>query len=314
MQSITLLHSIAELAGVPGPLFLAIGVFDGVHLGHQAVIGRALADARSAGGEAVAVTFDPHPMRLLRPSQAPRLLTSTPHKIRLIENLGVRCILTIPFTSEFASKAPEDFIREIAAAANPLQEICVGYAWSFGKGRAGNLDLLAELGDSLGFNEVGVSAVQIDGQIVSSTIIRAAVEAGDLAAAARFLGRAYQIWGTVEAGRRLGRTLGFPTANLSAHCEQFPPDGVYAVEALWREQQLRGIVNIGIRPTVELAGKRTLELHIFDFDRDLYGEEIEVTFRGFIRPECKFNGLEELRFQIALDCKQAREILASNAT
>jgi riboflavin kinase/FMN adenylyltransferase len=195
------LRSIPELAQIPGPIVLAIGVFDGVHLGHRAVIERALADAQLTGGTAVVVTFDPHPIRVLRPEQAPRLLTSTQHKLQLIRALGVQHLLIIPFDAAFAATPPEQFIRELAAAAQPLHEICVGHQWSFGKGRAGNLQLLDRLGDELGFEEVGVPAVEIRGEIVSSTQIRRAVEAGALDRAAELLGREFTILGTVVKGR-----------------------------------------------------------------------------------------------------------------
>lgn len=302
------LHSISDLATIPGPLFLAIGVFDGVHLGHRAVIERALADAQAAGGECVLATFDPHPVRVLRPEKAPRLLTSTPHKLRLIRALGVRHLLVIRFDLDFAATPPDAFIRQLAAAGRPLREICVGHQWSFGKGRTGNLELLARLGNELGFDEVGVLAVELDGAVVSSTMIRQAVERGDLARATRLLGREYSILGTVIEGLKLGRTLGFPTANLSAHNEQFPPDGVYAVEV----RQIggaprRGVANIGVRPTLANAsGERSLEVHLFDFDGSLYGTDLEVFFRRYLRPERKFPSLEALREQIAADVEEAR--------
>lgn len=305
------LTSIAELAQLPGPLFLAIGVFDGLHLGHQAVLRRALEDARAAGGTAVAVTFDPHPVRVLRPDQAPRLLTSTPHKLRLIREFGIAHVLLIPFDAAFATTPPADFIRALAAAARPLREICVGFEWSFGKGRAGNLALLEQLGGELGFAEVGVPTVEIDGEIVSSTLIRRAVEAGDLARAARLLGREFTILGTVVEGDHLGRQLGFPTANLSAHNEQFPPNGVYAVEAQLGARRLPGVVNIGVRPTIKHAsGERVFEVHLFDFDETIYGEDLEITFREFLRPEQKFPSLDALRAQIARDAELTRNTLA----
>lgn len=304
----SVLSSIAELSRLPGPLFLAIGVFDGVHLGHRAVIERALSDATRAGGTAVVVTFDPHPIRLLRPEQAPRLLTSTEHKVRLIRALGITQLLIIPFDQTFAATPPADFIRALAAAARPLREICVGFEWSFGKGRAGNLALLDELGRELGFDEIGVPAVQIDGEVVSSTLIRRSVESGDLARAAQLLGRDYTVLGTVVKGAQLGRTLGFPTANLSAHNEQFPPDGVYAVRICRGAQTLHGVANIGIRPTLANAsGERLFEVHVFDFAEDLYGEDLEVSFHRFLRSEQKFPNLEALRQQIALDALSARE-------
>ena len=297
---------------MPGPVFLAIGVFDGVHLGHRAVIERAIADAKEARGTPVVVTFDPHPVRVLRPEKAPRLLTSTPHKLRLIRALGVGHLLIIPFDLAFAATPPDDFIRQLATAGKPLREICVGHQWSFGKGRAGNLEMLARLGGELGFEEVGVSAVEMDGRIVSSTLIRQAVEAGDFADAARLLGRDYAILGTVVEGRRLGRTIGFPTANLSAHNEQFPPNGVYAVEVLRNgDAPLRGVANIGVRPTVtEAGGERLIEVHIFDFDEPLYGTDVEIVFRHFLRPEQKFPSLDALRAQIARDADKARAALS----
>ncbi len=305
------LRAIPDLQSIPGPLYLAIGVFDGVHLGHQAVIRRALDDARRAGGTVVVVSFDPHPIRVLRPDQAPRLLTSTAHKLRLIAALGVTRQLVIHFDHAFAATPPEEFIRALAAAANPLREICVGFEWSFGKGRAGNLALLQRLGSELRFSEVGVPAVEIDGEIVSSTLIRGAVESGDLARAARLLGREFTILGTVVEGDRLGRTIGFPTANLSAHNEQYPPNGVYAIEARHGAKRLHGVANIGVRPTVKKSsGERLLEVHLFDFSGDIYGEDLEITFRHFLRPEQKFPSIDLLKEQIVRDAAAARLALA----
>jgi riboflavin kinase/FMN adenylyltransferase len=303
------LHSIPELAEVAGPVFLAIGVFDGVHRGHQAVIGTAARDAAEGGGTAVVVTFDPHPAKILRPNESPRLLTATEHKIALIRRLGLSHLLVLRFDRKFASTAPEEFVRQLAAAAKPLREICVGAEWSFGKNRAGNLTLLKKLGGELGFNVVGVEPVKWEGKIISSTEIRKAVEKGDFAAAAHMLGRDYTILGTVEEGKHLGRTLGFPTANLSAHSEQLPPNGVYAAEGLLDGETMRGVVNLGVRPTVASeAPERVLEFHLFDLDRDLYGEEIELRFLEYLRPEQKFESLAALREQIARDVKRAHAI------
>lgn len=305
------LNSIAELSTLPGPVFLAIGVFDGVHLGHKAVILRALNDAKKVGGTAVVVTFDPHPVRILRPEKAPRLLTSTPHKIRLIRDLGIDHLLIIHFDKEFASTSAEDFVLGLGGSCKPLREICVGHEWAFGHKRAGNLQMLKTWGDKLGFDEVGVRAVEIEGQVVSSTLIRGLVEAGELQKAARFLGREFTVFGTVVEGNHLGRQLGFPTANLRTHNEQFPPDGVYAAEALHDGATYRGVVNIGVRPTIaNQSGERLLEVHLFDFNRTIYGEDIEVTFRKFLRPEKKFAGLDELKAQIARDAADARAFFA----
>ena len=218
--------------------------------------------------------------------------------------------LVIHFDPTFAATPPEDFIRALASAARPLRDICVGFEWSFGKGRAGNLALLERLGAELDFAEVGVPAVEIDGEIVSSTLIRRAVENGRTRAVRGqlLLGREVTILGTVVEGDHLGRTLGFPTANLSSHNEQFPPNGVYAVEARRGSRVQPGVANIGARPTVKHAGgERLLEVHLFDFDEEIYGEDLEITFRKFLRePEQKFASLEELRQQIASDAQTPR--------
>jgi riboflavin kinase/FMN adenylyltransferase len=301
------LRSISDLCNLPGPLFLAIGVFDGVHLGHQAVISTSAKHAKDAGGTSVVVTFDPHPAKVLRPNDAPHLLTATQHKIALIRDLGVAHLLVLHFDRTFASTAPEEFVRQLVINSRPLQEICVGHEWSFGKGRAGNLALLKQLGLTHNFNVVGVEAVKLNGEVVSSTEIRKAVAEGDLVKATQMLGREYTILGTVIAGAKLGRKLGFPTANLSAHSEQFPPNGVYVAEARLAGAVHRGVANLGYRPTVS-SGKpeRLLELHLFDLDREIYGEEMEVRFLRYLRPEQKFENVEALKAQIARDVESAR--------
>ncbi len=302
------LRAIPELAKLPGPLFLAIGVFDGVHLGHQAVISTSASHARDAGGTPVVVTFDPHPAKVLRPDKAPHLLTATQHKIALIRDLGVEHLLVILFDREFAATAPEEFVNQLVAQANPLREVCVGHEWSFGRNRAGNLRLLQKLGAEHGFDVVGIKPVAVNDTVVSSTAIRRAVERGDLGKAAEMLGREYTILGTVKRGAQLGRELGFPTANISAHSEQFPPNGVYAAEAKLDHAVLRGVVNLGYRPTVTgETSERLLELHLFDFDRDIYDQDVEVRFTRYIRPEQKFADLDELAAQIARDVDAARQ-------
>jgi riboflavin kinase/FMN adenylyltransferase len=309
-MAMQILRSISELSRLPGPLFLAIGVFDGVHLGHQAVISTSARHAREAGGTPVVVTFDPHPAKVLRPDNAPHLLTATQHKIALIRELGVAHLLVQRFDRQFAATPPEDFVQQLVAHAKPLREICVGHEWSFGKERAGNLALLKKLGATCDFDVVGVQAVTVNGEVVSSTAIRRAVADGDLIKATQMLGREYTILGTVKTGEKLGRKLGFPTANLSAHSEQFPPNGVYAAEARLAGALYRGVANLGYRPTVSAGNpERLLELHLFDLNRDIYGEEIEVRFLRYLRPEQKFENVEALAAQIARDVAQAREAL-----
>jgi riboflavin kinase/FMN adenylyltransferase len=303
-----ILRSISELGRLPGPVFLAIGVFDGVHLGHQAVISTTAKHAAAAHGTAVVVTFDPHPARVLRPDKSPRLLTATQHKIELIRALGVSHLLVLAFDEKFAATSPEDFVRQLATACRPLREICVGREWSFGKDRAGNLALLKQLGGEFSFSVVGVEPVTVQGEVVSSSAIRRAVEAGEFGAAAEMLGRDYTILGTVEEGQHLGRELGFPTANVSAHSEQFPPNGVYAARARLDGVWLDGVANIGFRPTVSADSKRTLELHLFDLAREIYGAELEIKFARYLRGERKFENVEALKRQIELDAKSAREV------
>jgi riboflavin kinase / FMN adenylyltransferase len=305
-----ILRSIPELSQLPGPLFLAIGAFDGVHLGHQAVISTSALHAQEARGTPVVVTFDPHPAKVLRPDTAPHLLTATQHKIALIRDLGVAHLLVQHFDPQFAATPPEDFVRQLVTQARPLREICVGHEWSFGKGRAGNLALLKQLGTIYHFDVVGVPAVTVNGEVVSSTAIRRAIADGDLSKATQMLGREYTILGTVKTGEKLGRKLGYPTANLSAHSEQFPPNGVYAAEARLAGALYRAVANLGYRPTVSAAKReRLLELHLFDLNRDIYGEEIEVRFLRYLRSEQKFENLEALAAQIAQDAAQAREAL-----
>jgi riboflavin kinase / FMN adenylyltransferase len=309
-----ILRSIPELSHFPGPLFLAIGVFDGVHVGHQAVISTSAEHARTANGTPVVVTFDPHPEKILRPEKAPHLLTATPHKIALIRTLGVRHLLIIKFNKQFAATEPEDFVQQLIQHSKPLREICVGHEWSFGKNRRGNLELLTQLGVKFDFNVVGIPPLSVNDEIVSSTAIRRAVEAGDLEKAARMLGREYTILGTVVHGDDLGKKIGFPTANLSAHSEQFPPNGVYFAEAKLDGVVYSGVVNLGYRPTVSSSkADRVLEIHLLDFKRDIYGEDLELRFVRYLRPEKKFENIDGLARQIEHDVQQARELAAARA-
>ena len=307
-----ILRSIEELSGLDGAIFVAIGVFDGVHLGHQAVISTSAQDAQTERGIPVVITFDPHPLKVLRPRDAPHLLTATEHKVELIRALGVEHLLIINFDRAFASTPAEEFVRQLVTHAKALREICVGHEWSFGKNRVGNLQLLEKLGGEYGFNVVGIPPVKVNGEVVSSTAIRSAVEEGDLERAAAMLGREYTILGTVTRGEQLGRRLGFPTANLSAHSEQFPPNGVYVAEARLDGAVMRGVANVGYRPTVSTSKpERLVELHLFDLDREIYGENIEVRFVRYLRPEQKFENVDALARQIARDVEQARQFGAS---
>jgi riboflavin kinase/FMN adenylyltransferase len=306
------LHSIEELRRIEGPTHLAIGVFDGVHLGHQAVIRQAVEATQRLGGSSVVLTFHPHPVRVLRPNDAPRLLTSTQHKQQFIERLGIDAFLIQEFSLAFAKTEPDEFIRRLVQGSNQLKTICVGEGWSFGANRSGKVSLLRALAESYQFQLQDIAPFAIDGQIVSSTRVREAVEQGDFTLAERLLGRPFTILGTVVEGNHLGRELGFPTANLQAHNEQFPPNGVYAVTALHRGTEYGAVANIGFRPTIqERGGERLLEVYLFDFDREIYGEDVEVRFLQYLRPEKKFSSLSDLQAQIKKDAESARAICQS---
>jgi riboflavin kinase/FMN adenylyltransferase len=245
----------------------------------------------------------------LRPDKAPHLLTATSHKIALIRALGVRHLLIIPFDKHFAATEPEDFVQQLVQHSKPLREACVGHEWSFGRNRRGNLQLLEKLGAQFDFDVVGIPPVSVNGELVSSTTIRRAIAVGDLKKAATMLGREYTILGTVVHGDDLGKKIGFPTANLSAHSEQFPPNGVYFAETRLEGVVYPGVVNLGYRPTMG-SGKsdRILEVYLFDFDRDIYGKDLELRFVRYLRPERKFENVDSLVQQIERDVQQAREL------
>ena len=302
------LRSIDALSSLPGPLALAVGVFDGIHLGHQEVIRAAQEHATQHHGTAVVVTFDPHPAQVLRPGSAPKLLCGPHHQQLILAQNGIDCLLACPFTTETAKTPARDFILQLVRAARPLGCISVGYTWSFGHRREGNIHLLMEMGQEHGFAVYGVPPLKIDNQVVSSTLIREAVSNGDFAQSASLLGRDYSVFGTIVEGQKLGRQLGFPTANIAVESEQLPPLGVYAVEARIGTQWLPGVANLGRRPTVAADAEPSLEVHLLDWSGDLYGQNMEVRFTRHLRSEMKFSSLDELKAQIARDVAAARDI------
>ncbi|MEY2599003.1 MAG: hypothetical protein RLZZ142_1262 [Verrucomicrobiota bacterium] len=307
-------ENLCQLAALRGPVVLAIGVFDGLHRGHQAVLGRAQREAADLGGTALPLTFDPHPARVVRPEQAPALLCTSPCKTRILASMGFEACMVLPFTSALAATPPEDFITSLAGACAPLGAICVGQDWSFGKGRAGNLALLERLGQALRFRAIGVDPLLFEGSPISSTRIRGALAQGELPAAASMLGRPFSICGKVTQGRRLGRTLGFPTANLPLHNELLPPHGVYAVRVQFDNHRYLGVANLGVRPTVEARTHApSLEVHLFDFEGDLYEKPLQVDFLRFQRGERRFDSLAELQAQIQRDAAEARHWLSAHA-
>jgi len=299
-------HQLEDLAALDAPLHLALGVFDGVHVGHQEVIARAVRAAKRDGGLAGVVTFDPHPIRVIAPGKAPSALLATlEHKAQIVGELGVEVFLAVHFNEAFAAMEAADFLNRLLDG--PVRTIAVGEDWRFGKGRHGDVELLQQEAAVHGFNLEAVPPVMLDGERVSSTRIRQAIRDGNLDAAARMLGRPYSVSGKVVEGRKLGRTIGFPTANVATGDAQLPPDGVWAVSVSTpAHDDLPGVANLGVRPTVD-GQNRVLEIHLFDFAEDLYGTEIEVGFDRYIRPEMKFAGIRELQEQIARDALNARE-------
>ncbi|HPA19162.1 MAG TPA: bifunctional riboflavin kinase/FAD synthetase [Verrucomicrobiae bacterium] len=300
-----ILYDIGDLAGIGGPACLAIGVFDGVHRGHQALI-RAVQDAaRQRSALPVVVTFEPHPLKVLRPDNAPAILTSLDHKLVLLGRLGAKHVLVIRFDEAFSRTPPEDFIRSLVAACQPLRLIGVGFRWEFGHRRAGNVSLIEHLGTECDFDVLELPPVTEDHDHISSTRVRQAITDGNLEQAARLLGRPFSIFGAVVHGEHLGHQLGFPTANLDVEGEKLPPDGVYAGTCDIGGQTHPVAINIGTRPT--LGGtERRVEAHIIGFDGDLYGQRIEVPLLKFLRPETRFDNLDALRAQIARDVEATK--------
>jgi riboflavin kinase/FMN adenylyltransferase len=300
-------HSAAGLANGNRKVCLAIGVFDGVHLGHQQIIRQTIADARQHGGLALVVTFDQHPSTIVAPEKVPPLIYSQSQKLRTIEALGADALLMLRFDRAFSEQTGEAFIRQLARDLGRVQSICVGADFVFGHQRSGNVALLQTLGGELNFTVHGIAAVSLDGQIVSSTRIREALRAGDFDGAGQMLGRAYSLAAKVVAGDKLGSKLGFPTANLDTAGFVLPPNGVYAAHATVSGQTHRAVLNIGHRPTLhQPTPPLRVEVHLLDFTGSLYGEEMEVTFAAKLRDEQKFPSLDELKTQIAHDIADAR--------
>ena len=305
-----IIHIANELNAGSRKVCLAIGFFDGVHLGHQQILRQTITDARQHGALALVITFDHHPNAIVAPSRVPPLIYSLPQKLRTIESLGPEALLLIHFDKAFSQKTGEAFIRELAATWSGIQSICVGANFVFGHKRGGNVELLKQLGAELKFTVHGMAAVSLDGVPVSSTRIREAIRAGELDLASQMLGRAYSIAGPIVEGDQLGRRLGFPTANLDATGLALPPQGVYAIHAIARGQHHRGVLNIGTRPTVGDANPSLrVEAHLLDFQGELYGEELEIIFGEKLRDEKKFPSVNELKAQIARDIEQARAAL-----
>jgi riboflavin kinase/FMN adenylyltransferase len=288
---------------------VTVGTFDGVHRGHQRVLAEVVGRARERGLESVLVLCDPHPLEVVNPAAAPKLLTLPEEKRELLAGTGLDRVVVLPFTREVAQQSPEEFIRRLRAE-HALKLLVIGYDHAFGRGRAGDEALVRRLGAAAGFEVAVVDAVREDGQPVSSTLIRAAVAHGDLAGAARWLGRPYGLLGRVVPGAGRGRTIGVPTINLAPPDARklLPPDGVYAVSVWWRGTRYGGMMNQGPRPTFAEQG-RTLEAHLFDFAGELYGEAVRVEWIERLRDVQAFPSREALVAQLERDRQAARASL-----
>jgi len=288
----------------------AIGNFDGVHLGHHAILKAAMDRARAAGGTAFALTFEPLPSKLLFPERAPKLIMLPEDKHELLRISGLDGVIVMNFTREFSMVPPREFVRDYLVGKIGVREVVVGHSVNFGHKRAGNASVMVELGREFGFDTTVVGPVKVGSHEVSSTRIRELIAAGDMRTAARLLGRFHFLHGLVVHGRERGRTIGFPTANLASETECAPPDGVYATRMVVDEERWPAITNIGMRPTFDDT-EHAIESHLFGFNGDLYDRRLKLEFVERIRGEKKFGSGQELAEQIARDIDRVKEILAS---
>jgi riboflavin kinase/FMN adenylyltransferase len=292
---------------------ITIGNFDGVHIGHQALFHEAIEKAESIGGQSVAMTFEPHPLRVMRQNNHPPLITLYEQKSELIERTGIDVLICVPFTLEFAALSAEQFVKNLLVKKIGMKAIVVGQDYSFGKNRQGDLDLLKSYGPECGFEVIVASWIKSARALaerISSTRIRELVTDGRMEQAEKMLGRNYQIRGKVVTGRdRGGKLLGIPTANINLHDELCPKTGIYAVTVECENKQLLGVANIGYSPTFE-DHEFTVEVHILDFNENIYNKKIRVNFIKRIRDEIKFSNIDELIDQIKIDIAAARDILA----
>jgi riboflavin kinase / FMN adenylyltransferase len=304
---------IRHLAHIAPPLrrvVLTLGNFDGMHLGHQAIVRRALDEARGVAGQVVVLTFHPHPIAVVAPDKAPPLLQSLHDRLARLRELGVDVTIVQRFTPRFAALEPEAFVREFLGAHLELLQVVVGYNVTFGRGRSGTVETLQALGARHGFAVDAIGPVTVGEGQVSSTALRRLIAAGDVRRARALLGRPFVLRGRVVRGEQRGRTLGFPTANLHQRPGLLlPADGVYAVHVLLDGRAVPAVLNIGVRPTFGTR-RRTVEAFLLDFDGDLYGRWLTLELVERLRGEQRFAGPEALRQAIAVDVTRAREVLA----
>jgi riboflavin kinase/FMN adenylyltransferase len=291
----------------PSATVLTIGNFDGVHLGHQAMLGRLEDEARRRGVPGCVMTFEPHPREFFAPDQAPTRLTSLREKLELLESFGVDRVQLMRFSFDFAKITAEDFLNRILVRGLGVRWVLVGDDFRFGARRAGDREMLEREAPRHGFEVAEMESFTLEGLRVSSTAVREALAAGDLALAGRLLGRPYSISGRVVGGDRLGKKIGFPTANIQLKHNKPPVSGIFVVQVRGLgERALPGVASLGTRPTVHADGKPTLEVHLFDFDRSIYGAHLRVDFLAKLRDEEKYPDLQTLTRQIGRDVENAR--------
>ncbi len=301
-------------APLPPPLarpVLAIGNFDGVHRGHRAVFAAAMSLADEAGVKAVALTFEPHPRAFFNPQGAPFRLTPPRRKLEQIARSGLAGAVVLPFDAPLAAMDAETFVHEVLVARYQVTGVAVGFDFHFGRARAGSPAFLVDAGRRHGFKVTVVDPARDEGDAISSTAIRTALAAGQVGHAAHMLGRPFAITGTVQHGEKRGRTLGFPTANVALDDPMELAFGIYAVRAITAGGRIDGVASYGRRPTFD-NGAALLEVHLFDFSGDLYGQPLEVEFHAYLRPELKFSGVEALVAQMHEDSRRARAVLADS--
>jgi riboflavin kinase / FMN adenylyltransferase len=306
---LTILHSPEEWTarfGGGARTILSVGNFDGLHLGHQKILRMVLARARATALTAAAVTFDPHPMRLLRPEHAPRMIQTFSQRLAGLEQMGLDAVLVLRFDRALSVLSPEEFIQNVLMRRLHIAGILVGANFCFGHRGAGDVRLLTQFGREHGYDVETVPPVEIAGRVVSSTAIRNAVAEGNVAEAVPWLGHAFSLTGEIRSGAGRGRTILFPTLNLAPEQELLPKLGVYATESVIRGSVFRSVTNVGTRPTFDGQGT-TVESHLFGFDEQIANGPMEVRFHTRLRDEQKFSGADELRGQIARDIAAAQE-------
>lgn len=301
-------HDLREYReSLPYPV-VTMGNFDGIHRGHQEIFRTLREEAEAHRGTALVITFYPHPLKVLHPDHAPRLITNLKERVELMATCGIERVLCLPFTEEFSGWDAERFIREILVRKIGVGKVLVGEDFRFGKDRQGDIAFLQARGKPFGYTVRKIKPIQVDGVEVSSTRIRQLIQDGRIRDSAALLGRPYSISGTVVTGEKRGRALGFPTANLATESELLPPDGVYAVRVALGEEKRPGVASLGVKPT--FSGKQfSIEAHIFDFDQDIYGRSMRMEFIEWIREEKSFPDARALTEQISRDAQEARQIL-----